>query len=253
MLEEANRKGFEHVVSWLSCGKAFRVHDTDRFVNEIMPSYFNQTKYKSFQRQLNMYGFHRFITGHYKGACSHPLFARDSPEGCRSMSRAKTKRIKKGQNNTASTAKSRQSPQANQVAAFSVLPGTAKSLSTSSNSMLQVCSASRQHAMLHERTQNESKSWLGERVAAMMVASVPVQKTGSFATIPELTCQNHFDNACNDNTTGPQTATKDDSNDWFVTNVNGHSFNDIFQDTIYIDKLSVPTVVAADLVDVFSY
>lgn len=58
MLEEAERQGFDHIVSWLPTGKGFRVRRLDDFVSQILPRYFNQqTKYKSFQRQLNMYEF----------------------------------------------------------------------------------------------------------------------------------------------------------------------------------------------------
>ncbi|OEU12177.1 hypothetical protein FRACYDRAFT_155271, partial [Fragilariopsis cylindrus CCMP1102] len=47
------------IVSWVDNGTAFKVHDLDRFVNDIVPTYFKQTKYKSFQRQLYFYGFQR--------------------------------------------------------------------------------------------------------------------------------------------------------------------------------------------------
>jgi hypothetical protein len=58
MLEDAERKGFDHIVAWLPNGDGFRVYRFDDFVNEILPLYFNQqTRYKSFQRQLNMYEF----------------------------------------------------------------------------------------------------------------------------------------------------------------------------------------------------
>jgi hypothetical protein len=50
MLMESERMGFEDVVCWLG-NYAFKVIDTHRFSVEIMPIYFNQTKYKSFQRQ----------------------------------------------------------------------------------------------------------------------------------------------------------------------------------------------------------
>lgn len=39
------------IVSWLCHGKAFRVHKRNDFVETILPVYFKQTKYKSFQRQ----------------------------------------------------------------------------------------------------------------------------------------------------------------------------------------------------------
>ena len=39
-------------VSWQPGNKCFRVHDPNQFVSTVMPRFFKQTKYKSFQRQL---------------------------------------------------------------------------------------------------------------------------------------------------------------------------------------------------------
>lgn len=84
MLEAASQKNFEHVVSWQPGGKSFKVHNPKRFTAEIMKTYFNQTKYKSFQRQLNIYGFERFHHGPNKGGYKHKHehFIRFSPECC---------------------------------------------------------------------------------------------------------------------------------------------------------------------------
>ena len=92
MLDDATAKGFDDIVSWSENGTAFRVHFPDKFTKRLLPEYFNQTKYKSFQRQLNMYGFYRFTAGSLKGACSHSLFVRGSPDCCEAITRAKTKR-----------------------------------------------------------------------------------------------------------------------------------------------------------------
>jgi hypothetical protein len=71
----------------------FKVHKTKEFADRIMPCYFkNQTRYKSFQRQLNSYQFHRFDAGKNKGACFHQLFMRDNPDLCTRMCRVKVTR-----------------------------------------------------------------------------------------------------------------------------------------------------------------
>jgi HSF-type DNA-binding len=51
MLEDAESKNFGHIVSWQAGDKSFKVHDVNKFGLDIMPMYFNQTKFKSFQRQ----------------------------------------------------------------------------------------------------------------------------------------------------------------------------------------------------------
>ena len=59
LLDDATSKGFDWIVSWLAEGDAFKVYWHKQFEDEIMPVYFKQTKYKSFQRQLNLYNFVR--------------------------------------------------------------------------------------------------------------------------------------------------------------------------------------------------
>ena len=56
MLEVTEREGLADVVSFFSHGRAFAIHKPRRFVQEIMPRFFRQTRLTSFQRQLNLYG-----------------------------------------------------------------------------------------------------------------------------------------------------------------------------------------------------
>lgn len=74
-------------ISWLPCGKAFKVHDKERFVREIMPSFFGTQSFKTFQRNLNLWGFTRVSKGPQKDVCSHPLFLKGFPAVCQSMKR----------------------------------------------------------------------------------------------------------------------------------------------------------------------
>jgi hypothetical protein len=92
LLDDAETKGFSHVVSWLEGGAMFKVHKPKEFADRVMPCYFNQTRYKSFQRQLNSYRFRRFVAGKNKGTCFHELFMRDQPELCRHINRVKVSR-----------------------------------------------------------------------------------------------------------------------------------------------------------------
>jgi len=59
-----------------------------------MPIYFNQTKFASFQRQLNLYGFRRITQGRDKGAYYHESFLRGRRILCQHMKRQKIKGTK---------------------------------------------------------------------------------------------------------------------------------------------------------------
>jgi len=91
MLEAAEKKGFQAIVSWQPHGKAFRVYDKKQFVKKVLPIYFRQSKFTSFQRQLNLYCFRRLTTGNDNGTYYHELFRRDQP--CLSLQMV-SKRIK---------------------------------------------------------------------------------------------------------------------------------------------------------------
>lgn len=93
MLQQASQMGNEHIVGWLPCGKAFKIHKPKEFSEFIMPQYFNQTKYRSFQRQLHIYGFVRVQdkTSVDNGAYRHELFIRGEDHLSVKMTRQKIK------------------------------------------------------------------------------------------------------------------------------------------------------------------
>jgi len=93
ILDDADANDFNDVISWVPTQNGFKVHKPKSFDTDIMPKYFNNTKYKSFQRQLNMWGFDRVGSGSYKGAYLHRFFVRGKPELCESMQRTKIKGI----------------------------------------------------------------------------------------------------------------------------------------------------------------
>ena len=74
MLTDIEARGQTSIVSWLSHGRALRVHDPDAFVTKVLPRYFKQSKITSFQRQLNVYGFRRIVFGRDAGAYHHKYF-----------------------------------------------------------------------------------------------------------------------------------------------------------------------------------
>lgn len=93
MLRTCAKEDKQDIVSWLSHGKAFKVHNVPVFVSEILPLYFNQTKYKSFQRQLNLWGFDRILSGSEKGAYEHIQFLREKPNLCHKLTRERAKKV----------------------------------------------------------------------------------------------------------------------------------------------------------------
>jgi hypothetical protein len=76
---------------------AFKIHNSKKFAQMVMPKYFSHSKYSSFQRQLLIYGF-RYIkdkdSAHF-GSFYHELFRRGKSNLCLQMTRQKIKGRKK--------------------------------------------------------------------------------------------------------------------------------------------------------------
>lgn len=87
MLREVEETGEGIIVSFFPHGRAFAVHNPTRFVSEIMPKYFRQSRLSSFQRQLNLYGFTRISQGPDAGGYYHELFLKGRPNLCVHMRR----------------------------------------------------------------------------------------------------------------------------------------------------------------------
>lgn len=68
MLEAIDQVGDSSIVSWLPDGQHFQVHNPQLFVQKVIPKFFKKQKsYKSFQRQLHLYGFQRETDGPNRG------------------------------------------------------------------------------------------------------------------------------------------------------------------------------------------
>ncbi len=96
LLEDASREGNENIVSWNTDGKAFKIHSKGEFEMQISRRYFSSLagpKFRSFQRQLAIYGFKRKKDPSFPdcGAYCHPLFIRGQPGLCTGMVRKKIK------------------------------------------------------------------------------------------------------------------------------------------------------------------
>ncbi|CAB9505930.1 Heat stress transcription factor [Seminavis robusta] len=93
MLNQISKDGLDDVVSWQPHGRCFVVHQPERFVEEVMPRYFSQTKLTSFQRQVNLYGFRRLTAGSDRNGYYHEMFLRGRPDLLKRMTRVRVKGI----------------------------------------------------------------------------------------------------------------------------------------------------------------
>ncbi|KAG7344596.1 HSF-type DNA-binding protein [Nitzschia inconspicua] len=67
------------IVSWMGI-RAFKVHHAKQFASTILPRYFSTTTYKSFQRNLNLWGFTCIAKGPRRGVTFHPFFVRGNED-----------------------------------------------------------------------------------------------------------------------------------------------------------------------------
>jgi hypothetical protein len=54
LLEDVETESNQHIVAWIPNGKAFKVHKPTEFCEKIMKTYFRQTQFKSFTRQVRL-------------------------------------------------------------------------------------------------------------------------------------------------------------------------------------------------------
>ena len=60
------------------------------FTTHVLPHYFRTTKFSSFQRNLNLYGFTKVIRGVDRGSYFNPNFSRDNEANLVAVKRVKT-------------------------------------------------------------------------------------------------------------------------------------------------------------------
>jgi len=106
LLEDVERKGLDDIVSWLPDGKSFKIHSQIGFEQSIMPLYFSgMSSYKSFRRQLNLYGIyqHRHRPNQDANAYSHDLLIRGQRRLCDKIARKKTNPPSKSKSTSSSS------------------------------------------------------------------------------------------------------------------------------------------------------
>lgn len=77
MLQDAEREGHAHIISFLPDGKAFMIHKPEALAHDVLPKYFRTSRLSSLQKQLSLYGFKRIRSGKDLGAIQHEFFQRD--------------------------------------------------------------------------------------------------------------------------------------------------------------------------------
>jgi len=91
LLKTLNDTSLSDIVTWLPHGRSFVIIRPDVLTEKVLPKYFppvdarGSTKYPSFTRKLNRWGFRQQTRGPDTGAFHHPLFRRDQPELCLEM------------------------------------------------------------------------------------------------------------------------------------------------------------------------
>ncbi|KAL7571962.1 hypothetical protein ACA910_001624 [Epithemia clementina (nom. ined.)] len=117
LLAVLNDDSLSDIISWLPHGKSFVIIRPDVFTEKVMPNYFppvdarGSTKYPSFTRKLNRWGFRQATRGPDTGAFHHPFFQRDRPELCVDMVCQRSR----GSSNTVSKNRASNLPQQTQT------------------------------------------------------------------------------------------------------------------------------------------
>lgn len=105
LLEQVDRDGHGHIVTWQPHGRCFIIRKPEEFLNFILPNYYysrnvegdttrkGPMKLRSFERQLNLYGFRKLTSkrGGDHGAYYHPKFLKGKSFLARTMERTRIK------------------------------------------------------------------------------------------------------------------------------------------------------------------
>ena len=78
-------KRFSDVIGWLPHGKGFVIYKKKKFAVEVLPAFFKKSKFTSFTRKLNRWGFVRVTRGPETGAYYHDLFRKGDLRLCMQM------------------------------------------------------------------------------------------------------------------------------------------------------------------------
>mmetsp|Transcript_7447 Transcript_7447/g.12975 ORF Transcript_7447/g.12975 Transcript_7447/m.12975 type:complete len:330 (-) Transcript_7447:224-1213(-) len=95
MLQYAADSEYSSALGWIEEGRAFAIRNKDTFLKHIVPMFFKQTKFRSFTRQLNLWGFTRLSNdGPDGGSWKHAHFVCGRVERLGSIERNEVKNSK---------------------------------------------------------------------------------------------------------------------------------------------------------------
>ena len=77
--EMLSTQEYEHIISWLPHGRAWKIHDSQAFIEHIIPQFFDYQNFNSFVRLVNAWGFRRMMKGPDRNSYYHELFLRGKP------------------------------------------------------------------------------------------------------------------------------------------------------------------------------
>lgn len=72
-LHQMLRREGQKIIRWTEDGIAFQILDKDALTNQVLPKYFKNKNFASFQRQLNYFGFRKWS----KARAEFPTYSRD--------------------------------------------------------------------------------------------------------------------------------------------------------------------------------
>lgn len=101
LMDAAGNVDARNIISWLPCGRKFKIHNSKLFAAVLMPKYFSHTSFKTFLRQLSLYEFKRSSRRSHCGppargsSYQHPYFQRDRPNLLSGVVRVKNRKTTK--------------------------------------------------------------------------------------------------------------------------------------------------------------
>jgi hypothetical protein len=97
LLDAVENDGNAHIFSWTPNSRAINIHDSKAFAEVIIPKYMpSMSHYKSFLKQLGLYGFTRRKDpglSRYHGIYEHPHFVRHDLVSCFLIKRSKIRSV----------------------------------------------------------------------------------------------------------------------------------------------------------------